>query len=99
MSRPRGHVPANRGKPNWLNREQPRAAVPLIRELFAKIDAMDISLEAFGKRCDYSKVSLSRWSHGLSKPTLPTLLALAKAAGYRLELVPVEDENKIDGGL
>lgn len=97
--RPKGHSPSNRGQANWYNREPPRADVPLVRELFAKIDEAGMSLGAFGERCGYSIVSLSQWRHGRSKPQIPALVDMAEAIGYRLEFVPIEADVKIDSGL
>ena len=99
MSRPRGHTPRNRGQANWFNREAPCAAVPLVRELFARIDETGLSLGSFGERCGYSIVSLSQWRHGRSIPVLPAVVDMAEAAGYRLEFVPIQAENKVDDGL
>ena len=99
MSRPRGHKPANLGRPNWFNRRPATAPVPLVKELFRLIDATELSLSAFGELCGYSIVSLSQWRHGRSRPTISAITDIAEAAGYRLELVPIGTENKIDSSL
>jgi transcriptional regulator with XRE-family HTH domain len=65
-------------------------ASKVVRELFDIIDRTDLPAAAVARETGCHRVSLSRWKHGLSSPTILDVEALAEVLGYELVLKPRE---------
>lgn len=91
--RPKGHTPANKGKPNQFNRLPPRTASHSLQKLFSIMDTMDESIREISKRAGCHEVTMSHWRHGKNSPRLIDIEAVANAIGYRIDIVPDDEKN------
>jgi transcriptional regulator with XRE-family HTH domain len=69
----------------------PRSASPLIRELFAKIDASGRSYSDIAAQAGVHTVTLSYWRHGKNAPRWVDFENVAHVIGYRIVLEPLEN--------
>lgn len=82
-----------------FQRKPPRTASAIIRDMMEIIDKDPRSMEDIGKIVGIHPNNLSYWRSGMRSPTLINFENAAQVLGYRLALIPVENETAVDSGL
>ena len=93
--RPPGTPAPNRSKGNPNNRLAPSSSLPLVRELFERMDDRQLAMVTVAQAAGYDRVVLSRMRHGGSTPLLSTFLDIAQVAGFELVLRPKTNHGEI----
>lgn len=72
-----------------VGKKAARTASPLVRDLFAALDATGLSYGEIGARTGVHAVTLSYWKHGKNQPRWVDFENVAQALGYRIVLEPI----------
>lgn len=68
-------------------------ASPLVRQLFEAVDASGLSYADIHALSGVHPVTMSYWKHGKNAPRWVDFEHVAQVLGFRIELVPLEENN------
>lgn len=88
-----------RGKARPENRRPTTAASVAVRELFEVVDASTLTYKTIATAAGNNEYSLTKWRYGIASPRLADFEAVAQVLGYRVALIPIENETAVDSDL
>ena len=81
-------TPEARKKISLFRTKPPRTSVPVLKTIFAAIDASTMSHREVAKRAGLTNVALSRWRKGENTPNVADVEAVANVLNLTITVVP-----------